>query len=158
MRFLKNKIGWAPMWFAAVLLTATVASANDTGDGLQDPLTPVRILMKSGRWSNAETALKRIVTLEIKRDKEIHENEEDVEHVHLDLLEANALMGIIDVQFERHQSGIKRLERVLRERPNKTSLWIYLAQAKASTADHEGALVALDKCKDRQLGFLGGLS
>jgi len=148
MRFLKNKIGWAPLWFAAVLLTATVASANDTDDGLQDPLTPVRILMKSGRWSNAETALKRIVTLEIKRDKEIHENEEDVEHVHLDLLEANALMGIIDVQFERHQSGIKRLERVLRERPNKTSLWIYLAQAKASTGDHEGALVALDKCKD----------
>jgi predicted Zn-dependent protease len=36
----------------------------------------------------------------------------------------------------------------LRERPNKTSLWIYLAQAKASTGDHEGALVALDKCKD----------
>jgi tetratricopeptide (TPR) repeat protein len=103
-------------------------------------------LIQADRWEDAERVLTRT-----RARAEARADDDDP----VDLVEVEALLGLVDLHHGRSASALERFERVLAERPNRTATWLYLGQARFDLGDHAGAVAAFDRAGDRGLSLPG---
>jgi len=98
-----------------------IAAAPAIGD--DDPIRQARQLILEDRIEEAAIALESV------RDSEGDE--------------AQLLWGLVELSRERYAAAADRFESVLTVRPDRTAVWLYLAQARFATGDLAGAQEAL---------------
>ena len=106
-------------------------------------------LIRAERWDEAERVLLRALALAEGGADEGGDAEP------VDLVEIEALLGLVDLRQGRSASARDRFERVLAARPMRTAAWLYLGQARFDLGDHAGAVAAFVQAGDRALALPG---